>query len=170
MTPKAPQIRIPIWFYELRISCLVWLGSARPSEGWTVEAISYDSEAKMKQTLNITYVLTNWWLNNAVVDNIPKVNPEKLDKLMNILNKILSQVGTIREGITFDLAASSKIKPQILQEIQQSCPTDNIEQKESKIWKLQLWWIFAGKQSASTSDEVLDQYLMTNLAAYRSHL
>ena len=34
----------------------------------------------------------------AVVDNVPKVNSEKLDKLMGILNKIFSQLGNIREG------------------------------------------------------------------------
>lgn len=42
--------------------------------------------------------MTTFNPHHAVVDNVPKVNSEKLEKLMGILNKIFSQLGNIREG------------------------------------------------------------------------
>lgn len=34
----------------------------------------------------------------AVVDNLPKVPKEKLEKLMGVIERIFGQVGTIKEG------------------------------------------------------------------------
>lgn len=38
----------------------------------------------------------------AVVDNLPKVPKEKLEKLMGVIERIFGQVGTIKEGTTIE--------------------------------------------------------------------
>lgn len=34
----------------------------------------------------------------AVVDNIPKVAPEKQEKLMSVIDRIFGQIGSVKEG------------------------------------------------------------------------
>ena len=37
-----------------------------------------------------------------MVDNLPKVPKEKLEKLMGVIERIFGQVGTIKEGTTLE--------------------------------------------------------------------
>ena len=46
----------------------------------------------------------SWLSTVAVADNLPRVSPEKLEKLQNVIKKIFGQIGTIREGMRLSVA------------------------------------------------------------------
>lgn len=49
----------------------------------------------------------------AVVDNLPKVPKEKLEKLIGVIERIFGQVGTIKEG-AYAFVSISTVSSQVL--------------------------------------------------------